>query len=260
MGLKLAAHLGITGVGAAALADLRALPAVKLVDGLNLATRANDPTYVGGPILDGRLYAGAPVQVYARGGGARIPVLIGANTDEIGPPAPSSLQALWASFGRDAVVARATYDPDGRRSLEEVSSAVGGDEWMVEPARAIARQLSVRGQRVYEYRFDYVASSLRGMQSGAPHASEIPFVFDTVAARYGKKTSRADEAMARALHAYWVAFARWGRPDAHGEPAWPQYDAQTDRLMIFTDRGPVYRADPWKHRLDLAERVAERTH
>lgn len=260
MGLKLAAHLGVTGAGAAALAGLRTLPAAKLVDGLNLATRAGDPTYVGGPIIDGRLYAGAPVQVYARGGGARIPVLIGANTEEIGPPAPSSLQALWASFGPDAAVARATYDPDGRRTLEEASSAVGGDLWMVEPARAIARQLSARGQRVYEYRFDYVASALRGTRSGAPHASEIPFVFDTVSAHYGNTTSRADRAMAHAVHAYWVAFARSGRPDPRAEPAWPAYDARTDRLMIFTDRGPAFEADPWKHRLDLAERVAERVH
>lgn len=260
MGLKLAAHLGVAGRGAAALADLRALPAAKLVDGLNLATRADDPTYVGGPIIDGRLYAGAPTQVYAAGGGARIPVLIGANTDEIGPPTPSSLQALWAGFGPDATAARAAYDPNGRRTLDEVSSAVGGDQWMVEPARAIARQLSARGQRVYEYRFDYVASALRRTQSGAPHASEIPFVFDTVSARYGKTISRADEAMAHVMHAYWVAFARWGRPDPRAEPVWPAYDARTDRLMIFTDRGPVSEPDPWKRRLDLAQRIAERRH
>ncbi|HZT03914.1 MAG TPA: carboxylesterase family protein [Steroidobacteraceae bacterium] len=260
MGLKLAQHLGIPGADAAALAALRALPAAKLVNGLNMMTKPHDNTYAGGPIIDGRLYSGAPTQVYAHGGGARVPVMIGANTDEIGQLTATSLPALWASFGPDAEAARVLYDPDGRRTLAEVSATAGGDQWMLEPARAIARQLSARGQRVYEYRFDYVASSLRGMQSGAPHASEIPFVFDTVAARYGKNTSRADEAMARALHAYWVAFARWGRPDAHGEPAWPQYDAHADRLMIFTDRGPVYRADPWKRRLDLAERVAERTH
>jgi para-nitrobenzyl esterase len=111
---------------------------------------------------------------------------------------------------------------------------------------------------VYEYRFDYVASSLRKMLPGAPHASEIPFVFDTVAAHYGKETSPADEAMARGVHAYWVAFARSGRPDPRGEPAWPQYHADTDRLMMFTERGPVAEPDPWRTRLDVAERFTER--
>ncbi|MGA7538799.1 MAG: carboxylesterase family protein [Steroidobacteraceae bacterium] len=259
VGVSLARHLGVEGEGVAALAALRALPAAKLVDGLNMATLPDDRTYAGGPILDGRLYLGAPTAVYAAGGGARVPVMIGTNTDEIGHLNASSLPALWASFGPDAAAARALYDPDGQRTLTEVSNAAGGDQWMVEPARAIARLLSARGQRVYEYRFGYIASSLRRSLSGAPHASEIPFVFDTVAAHYGSETSRADETLARRMHAYWVAFAKTGRPDPQGLPAWPEYHASTDRLMRFTERGPVPEADPWKSRLDLAERLAKRT-
>ncbi|HVS77140.1 MAG TPA: carboxylesterase family protein [Steroidobacteraceae bacterium] len=258
MGLRLARHLGVAGAGAGALARLRALPAARLVNGLNLASMSSDQTYVGGPIVDGRLYLGAPTHVYAAGGGARVPVMIGANTDEIGELKATSLGALWRSFGPDAAAARRVYDPDGRRTLQEVSTAAGGDQVMLEPARAIARLLSARGQRVYEYRFGYVASSLRNSLSGAPHASEIPFVFDTVAARYGKSTSRADEAMARAVHAYWVAFARTGRPDPRGEPAWPEYHRSSDVLMSFTDHGPGAEVDPWKRRLDLAARAAER--
>jgi len=226
MGARLARHLGVDGTGAAALAALRALPAARLVDGLNLATRGNDPNFVGGPIIDATLYPGAPTAVYAAGGGARVPVIIGANTAEIGPP--------------------------------NVPATIGADRWMVEPARAVARLLAARGQRVYEYRFGYVATSLRKTVAGAPHASEIPFVFDTVAAHYGKETSRADEAMARVVHAYWVSFARTGRPSARAEPAWPAYHESSDRLMSFTNRGPVPQADPWRRRLDVTERASVR--
>ena len=119
---------------------------------------------------------------------------------------------------------------------------------------AIARILAARGQRVYEYRFGYVATARRKTWWGAPHASEIPYVFDTVSARYGKEASRADEAMARIVHAYWIAFARSGRPDPPGQPAWPEYHQSSDELMSFTDHGPVPEADPWKRRLDFAER------
>jgi len=241
------------------LAGLRALPSARLVDGLNMNTTDDDHTYAGGPIADDRLYPGAPAKVYEAGGGARVPVLIGANTQEISHLTSASFAALWRTFGADAAAARRIYDPDGRRTLQEVSLTAGGDEWMLEPARAIARILSARGQRVYEYRFGYVATALRKTLSGAPHASEIPYVFDTVAARYGRNTSRADEAVARAVHAYWIAFARTGRPDPRGEPAWPEYHEGTDRIMSFTDRGPVPETDPWKHRLDLAQRLAART-
>lgn len=256
LGERLARHLGVTGRGARALQQLRALPAARLVDGLNMASLGRNRTYVRGPILDDRLFFGSPVRVFAEGKGARVAVMIGTNSADLGSLPQKSLRALFASFGPDAAAARALYDPSGRRSLQQVSAEAGRDQQMIEPARAVARTLSGRGQRVYEYRFSYVATSMRGTWSGAPHASEIPYVFDTVRAHYGRRTSAADEAMARIVHAYWVAFAKTGRPDPAGEPAWPAYHASTDRLLNFTDHGPVAGRDPWRTRLDLAGAAA----
>lgn len=45
---------------------------------------------------------------------------------------------------------------------------------------------------------------------GAPHASEIPFVSDTLRAHHGSAFTPADEAMSRTLQRHWVAFARTG--------------------------------------------------
>jgi para-nitrobenzyl esterase len=217
IGVALARRFGVKGQGPEALARLRAVPAGELVSGLNMATAGRDATYVGGPILDGKLCLGAPTDLYAAGQGAPVPIMIGANSMDL-----------------------------------------GGDQRMLEPARAIARLLTARGQPVFLYRFSYVAESLRATLEGAPHASEIPFVFDTVAARYGKELTAADEAAARAVHRYWVAFAREGAPQVQGEPAWPAYDAQRDLIMDFTAHGPVAGPDPLKARLDRAERASER--
>lgn len=261
MGVKLGRHFGIEGDGAQALAQLRDIPASRLVDGLNMATMSKSLSYVGGPILDGKLNLGAPTQVFASGGGARVPVMIGTNSADIGFLPAKSVQALFAKYGPDAKAAKAIYDPSGDLPLQLVSFRAGGDLWMVEPARAISRILSARGQPVYEYRFSYVASSLEQTQfgrMGAMHASEIPYVFNTVRAHYGKETSRADEAMARAMHEYWVSFAKTGRPDPAGLPAWPAYHERSDELMNFTEQGPKPEADPWRKRLDIAERFAER--
>ncbi len=255
MGARLARHFGITGEGADALEALRALPATKVVDGLNMTTREADTRYAGGPLVDGHLYFGPPVREYARGMGARVPVLIGANTADLGWMDAKSLPALFASFGPAAAEARAAFDPGGKLTLQQVSGEIGGTSWMIEPARAIARTLSARGQPVYEYRFSYIPTSARGQWPGVWHAAEIPFVFDTVRAHYGARTSAADETMAREMQSYWVAFARTGRPDPAGAPTWPRYDRRSDRLMNFTDHGPVAQRDPWRERLDLTERV-----
>jgi para-nitrobenzyl esterase len=255
MGVRLARHFGIDGEGPDALEALRALPATKVVDGLNMTTREGDTRYAGGPLVDQHLYFGPPVREYARGMGARVPVLIGANTADLGWMDAKSLPALFASFGPAAAEARAAFDPSGKLTLQQVSGQVGGTAWMIEPARAIARTLSARGQPVYEYRFSYIPTSMRGQWPGVWHAAEIPFVFDTVRAHYGAQTSAADETMAREIQRYWIAFARTGRPDPAGEPAWPRYDRRSDRLMNFTERGPVAEPDPWRQRLDLTERV-----
>jgi para-nitrobenzyl esterase len=93
---------------------------------------------------------------------------------------------------------------------------------------------------------------------GTPHATEIPFVFDTVKARYGDALTAADAAAAKTAHAYWVAFAKTGKPDPQGQPAWAPFKAHSDeRLLEFGAKGPVLEADPLKDRLDLAEKVAE---
>ena len=255
MGVRLARHLGIEGQGPKALEALRALPAKKVVDGLNMTTLQHDTHYAGGPLVDGQFYFGAAVREYAHGMGARVPVMIGANTADLGWMDAKSLPALFASFGPAAGEARAAFDPTGKLTLQQVSDEIGGTAWMIEPARAIARTLSARGQAVYEYRFSYIPTSMRGKWPGPWHATEIPFVFDTVRAHYGAQTSAADEAVAREMQSYWVAFARTGRPEPAGEPAWPRYEERSDRLINFTDQGPIAERDPWRQRLDLTGRV-----
>jgi para-nitrobenzyl esterase len=110
---------------------------------------------------------------------------------------------------------------------------------------------------VWQFRFSYVAESMRKEWPGAMHATEIPFVFDTVTARYGKDLTAADSAAAKAAHAYWVAFAKTGAPNAPGLPAWPAYDSKTDVIMDFAATGPMAGPDSWRPRLDLAEAVSD---
>jgi para-nitrobenzyl esterase len=255
-GVRLARRFGITGQGTGALEALHRLPASTVLDGVNMQTRGHTEGYAGGPIADERLFFGPPVQQYAKGMGERVPVLIGTNSADLGAIKARSRAALFREFGPRASAARRLFDPSGTLSLQQISGEVGGILWMIEPARAIARTLAARGQPVYAYRFSYVAHSMRGVWTlGAPHASEIPFVFDTLRAHYGSAVTSADEAMSRTLQRYWVAFARTGRPDPRGEPAWPRYQPDADRLMNFTEHGPIFEPDPYRQRIDLVLRA-----
>ena len=255
-GVAFAKKMGIEGGSAAdTLAALRALPAEKVVDGLNMMTM-NAPTY-SGPMIDGKVVTESVEEALLAGRQARVPVIIGANSNEFGFSFAPNWDALLAPFGALRARAEAAYDPNGTKDFRAVGALIGSDKAFVEPARFVARQVRKSGQKAFEYRFSYVAESMRKeWKAGAPHATEIPFVFNTVAARYADKLAAADKAAAEAAHAYWIAFAKTGDPNSNGRPAWPVYDAAADRLLNFTFDGPVAQADPWKARLDVLEAAA----
>jgi para-nitrobenzyl esterase len=258
VGVALAKANGIEGAGPEALAALRRLPAEKLVDGLNMASMgAAASTYVGGPILDGRIVVESPDAAYRAGRQARVPVMIGANSADIGFSLARSMDELLAPYGPERDKARAAYDPAGSGDVRAVGSRMAMDRMMVEPARLTAQLIAAQGLPAYEYRFSYVASSMRSQWPGALHATEIPFVFDTVAAKYGKELTAEDEATAQAANAYWANFAKTGDPNGPGLPRWPAYQAKSDQIMDFTPTGPKGGADPWKARLDLTAQAAQ---
>jgi para-nitrobenzyl esterase len=256
VGAAFAASVGITRDDAAALAALRSLEAARLVNGMNLMNP--QPETFAGPMVDGRIVPEEVEPAFRAGRQARVPYIIGANDREFGfvPLPPERVDAMLAGFGADKDAALLAFDPEKTGDKGEIGIRIMSDQAMVEPARLLARVTLAAGQPTWVYRFSYVASSLRATVVGALHATEIPFVLGTVRAKYKEATTPEDEAMASAMSAYWIAFARSGDPNGEGRPAWPAYSAREDVVMDFRTKGPVARPDPSKARLDLIERLA----
>ena len=119
-GVDFASAKGIAAGDPHALDKLRALPPDQVVDGMNLANRApqNPATYVG-PFVDGKVAVDAGA-AFAAGRFAKVPVMIGATSADIG----------------------------------------GKTGFMVAGARSLAGRLAAQGVPVYAYRFSYVADSI----------------------------------------------------------------------------------------------------
>ena len=258
IGVAFAKSVGIDGTDAAALAQLRALPAEKVIAGLNMASMGRQAATYGGPVIDGKIVVETPQSALLGGRYHKVPLMIGANSADIGFPRWRTLAQTWAAFGPNAQKAAALYDPNQSSNPMMVGWKIGADMMMIEPARFVAGTLASDGVPSWEYRFSYVAESLRGKMPGALHATEIPFVFDTVKDKYGAALAPADEAIARKMNAYWVNFAKTGNPNGPGLPPWPAYSLSKDELMNFTTEGPVGEPDPWKERLDLIEALDSR--
>ena len=249
-GVAFARSVGVTGMDAEALRELRALPAEKIVGDLGMFNLL-EPTF-SGPVIDGRIVLAEPQDVLLAGGGQNVPVMIGGTNMDIGVSPQGTKSALFATFGPDDKAAMAIYDPAETADLKKLSAQVGSDREVLEPARFVAGVLAARGIQTYEFRFSYVPEFLRNVLAGAPHGSDVPFVFGTPSLAFGPRVTVRDQVAADQMLRYWVSFAKTGDPTHEGDPAWPRYSPVSDRLMEFTEVGPVVEADPWKARLDLA--------
>lgn len=184
-----------------------------------------------------------------------MPVIIGANDRDLPIGDAFSKDALFARFGSQAELARRLYDPLGVQDLSELKQQVFADGVLVEPTRHVANVVARHGQPVWLYRFAYVSESQRGDHMGTLHGFEIPFTLNVPAAMVGDKVTPTDKAMADLVSDYWAALGRTGNPNGRGRPAWPKHDPKLDRLLHFTNSGPIVGTDPLKPRLDLWERA-----
>ena len=270
IGVNFAKTNGIDGNGADALAKLRALPADKIVAGLGMMSmmQASGPPTYGGPIEDGKVVTQSPEAAYKSGDFAHVPLLIGANSADIGfGTARTADEALTQAFDGDAKTARADYAATTDGSDREIMYSIAMDKMMVEPARFGAQEFSAAGLPAYEYRFSYVSPEAEAAfkaspfanfgMDGAQHASEIPYAFDTIRAAQKGQATPEDEATAQSMNAYWVDFAKAGNPNGDALPQWPAYGATSDTLMNFTQTGPKAMTDPWAARLDLVAKHAD---
>ncbi|PVM83428.1 carboxylesterase/lipase family protein [Caulobacter endophyticus] len=260
VGVVFAERLGVKGVDAASLAALRALPAQKINGDLSMATLVfqGEGAHYSGPVVDGRLIVETPEETFAHGRQHKVPLIVGATSADLSLDFTPTREAAFARFGAEAERARAVYDPDGKLKMDALNQAIGGDRNMVEPARFAARAMAAKGAKVWEYRFGYVAPAAQaGSRYGANHSTEVAYVFDRLDAVYGPATTAADRAVAGKLADYWSNFARTGDPNGPALAAWPRYDAVGDRLLdVRPDGAFVGVADPWRARLDVAERAA----
>jgi para-nitrobenzyl esterase len=88
--------------------------------------------------------------------------------------------------------------------------------------------------------FMYVFNRETPVLSGryfAPHAEEIPFVFDSLANAAGiaGPVTAQSQALADKVSAVWANFARDGKPSGPGVPAWSPYDSRRRPTMLIDD-------------------------
>ena len=240
-GAEAAAKAGVTGDDAAAAAALRKLP-------LSATPYTGPFTSRAGPIVDGRYVQIGIAEGFAAGKQARVPLLIGGNSNEASlfRPQPAALDAIPEARKAAALAA---FDAEGKDNKLQIVNDMATRQYITEPDRNISRLQSKAGQPVYLYYFSYVTPAKRSSSLGAVHTAEIPYAF----AGPRQKLTPEDQPLATAVNAYWAAFIKSGNPGAAGGPAWPKFTAATESSMEFGADGPAVREHHLAKQLDWTE-------
>lgn len=243
-GLKAANEAGVQGEDAAAAAALRKVPLTAMPYSGGLVGRA-------GPILDGKLITEGLAQGFAAGRQAKVPLMLGGNSNEASlfRPQPAQLDAI--PDPQKAAILKA-FDPNGAGDKARIINDVVTVQMITEPDRNAARLHAKAGQPAYLYYFSRVAAAGKDRRPyGAGHTDEIRYVFGapTAPATFAPE----DKALSDAMNRYWANFAKTGEPGAAAGVAWPKFEAVKEAQVEFGDDGVKVREHFLKAWRDVVE-------
>jgi para-nitrobenzyl esterase len=258
------AVLGEVGLTANQLDKLQALPFERLLAAIEPAQKKLAPVgfrlldrYGFGPVVEGHDLPHHPFDPTAADLSDDVPVIVGGTRDEnalflapddavwnrtLGEDELKTRVAKVAADNTDAVLALYRQMHPGMNPAELLVEITTDSNFWVRSVLLAERKAAKGKAAVYMYSFNWRTPVLDGKLM-APHALDVPFVFDTLDVVGITGHSPAAMPIAAAESATWASFARAGTPDNKAIPHWPAYTA-ADRATMMIDTEWRVQNDP----------------
>ena len=239
-----------TSVGASSLAALRAMPAQQVLEATG---KQGAPRF--SAIVDGYLFPQSPTEMFAAGQQAKVPLLVGWNSQENGPQgvlgqATPTLEnyraAVQKAFGERSAEVLRLYPAATDADVEQAATSLASDRFLGYSTWKWAdMQTQTGGKPVYRYYYarprpamtaemgNATANLAGGVTKGDPnakpappakgavHSAEIEYALGNLATNKVFAWTPDDYNVSKTMQAYFANFIKTGNPNGAGLPTWP---------------------------------------
>ena len=242
-------------VGASSLSALRAMPAQAL---LETTTKPGVPRF--SAVVDGYFFPKSPVDIFASGQQAKVPLLVGWNSQEggyqgiLGKEAPTRenyTSAVKKMYGEQADKLLKVYNPTNDEEVEQVATALAGDRFIgFSTWKWSDLHAQTGGKAVYRYFYERPRPEMRAEMGaatanlaggvtrnddatakrppapkGAVHSAEIEYALGNLPTNRVYDWQPEDYKVSQIMQLFFANFIKTGNPNGLGVPQWPAIKA-----------------------------------